>query len=442
MAGESLLDVARKVVALAKTKGAQDASASAARARDVDIEWRDGKLEKITESTTRGVSVALYVDGRYSAVSTSDLRPEALGKFLTDAVALTRAIAPDPDRRLPDPELYAGQATVDLQLEDQAYDGVSAQQRKQRAEEIEAASRQIPGHEAILSVTSSVGDRLFEMGRVHSNGFEGTRRDTSFYGGASVSMKDQDGRRPDEGFFASGRHLAELPSTAEMGRQASERTLGRLGSQKMKSEVLPMVIENRSGAGMVGRLLGPMNAASLQQKRSFLEGKQGQEVGSKLLDLTDDPHVVRGLASRLFDGEGIASKRMPLFEGGVLRNYYVDTYYGRKLGIKPTTGGGSNLSWKLGDKGLDALLEDAKEGVYVTGFLGGNSNGTTGDFSLGVQGFRIRGGKLAEPVGEMNIADNHLAFWKKLVAVGNDPYAHSSMRTPTLVFDAVQFAGT
>ena len=116
IAGESLLDVARKVVALAKTKGAQDASASAARARDVDIEWRDGKLEKITESTTRGVSVALYVDGRYSAVSTSDLRPEALDKFLTDAVALTRAIAPDPDRRLPDPELYAGQATVDLQF--------------------------------------------------------------------------------------------------------------------------------------------------------------------------------------------------------------------------------------------------------------------------------------------------------------------------------------
>ena len=441
-ASENLVEVARAIVQQAKAKGAHEASATAARARDVDIEWRDGKLEKITESTTRGVSVALYVDGKYSAVATSDLRPEAVDKFLTDAISLTRALSPDPFRKLPDPELYAGQAKLDLQLEDSTYESVTAQARKARAEQIEAAARQVKGAEAILSVTSSAGDRLFEMGRVHSNGFEGATRSTSFYGGASVSVKDVDGRRPEEGFFASDRFLASLPSVSDLGRKASQRTLDRLGSQKMKSDVLPMVVENRAGAGLVGRLLGPLAAGALQQKRSFLEGKAGQQVGSALLDLTDDPHVVRGLASRLFDGEGMASKRMPLFEAGVLRNYYVDTYYGRKLGMKPTTGGGSNLSWKLGDKDEQALFADVKEGVFVTGFLGGNSNGTTGDFSLGVQGFRIRAGKLAEAVGEMNIADNHLQLWKKLVAVGNDPYTYSSMRTPTLVFDGIQFAGT
>jgi PmbA protein len=81
------------------------------------------------------------------------------------------------------------------------------------------------------------------------------------------------------------------------------------------------------------------------------------------------------------------------------------------------------------------------EGILVTGFLGGNSNGTTGDFSFGVQGYRVRGGAVAEPVGEMNISGNQLDLWKRLVAVGNDPYAYSAGRTPTLVFEAVQFAG-
>ena len=80
--------------------------------------------------------------------------------------------------------------------------------------------------------------------------------------------------------------------------------------------------------------------------------------------------------------------------------------------------------------------------MLVTGFLGGNSNGTTGDFSLGVRGYRVRGGALAEPVGEMNVSGNHLELWKHLAAVGNDPYPYSSMRTPTLVFEGVQFAGT
>jgi PmbA protein len=94
-----------------------------------------------------------------------------------------------------------------------------------------------------------------------------------------------------------------------------------------------------------------------------------------------------------------------------------------------------------GTKNLDGLLGDVKEGILVTSFLGGNSNSTTGDFSLGIQGFRIRAGKRAEPIAEMNIAGNHKEFWKKLTMVGSDPYLYSSMRTPTLVFDGVQFAG-
>ena len=132
---------------------------------------------------------------------------------------------------------------------------------------------------------------------------------------------------------------------------------------------------------------------------------------------------------------------MPVFEAGVLKAYYIDTYYGKKLKMAPTTAGPSNVVWTLGDKDQAALLAAMKDGILVTGFLGGNSNGTTGDFSLGVQGFRVRGGKIAEPVGEMNISGNHLEFWKKLAAVGNDPYPYSSMKTPTLVFEGVQFAG-
>src|SRR5262249_49186086 len=124
-----------------------------------------------------------------------------------------------------------------------------------------------------------------------------------------------------------------------------------------------------------------------------------------------------------------------------LKSYYVDNYYGRKLGMQPTTRGTSNLIWKLGSKGRDALLADMKDGMLITGFLGGNSNSTTGDFSLGVQGFRVHGGRIAEPIGEMNISGNHLQLWPKLKAVGNDPYPYSSARTPTLVFEGVQFAG-
>lgn len=442
MAQQDMLAAAHSAVKAALGKGAQEASARTYRVREVEVKWRDGKLEQIHEATTRGLGLSLYVDGRFSMVSTSDLRPEALDTFIADSVTLARALAKDPFRTLPDPKLYEGQAKVDLQLEDPKYSSVTPEQRRTVAKEIEAAARGVKGAESILSVTTGFSDTLSESWRVASNGFTGSRRDTSFFVSAEVSVKDPDGRKPEDYAFGGGRFVADVPAAAKVGREAAERALSRLGAKKGESAVLTMAVENRAAGRMPGFLLGPLSGGALQQKRSFLEGKLGQPIASPVLTLVDDPLVPKGLGSRLFDGEGIAAKRMPVVEAGVLKAYYVDTYYGKKLQMAPTTAGPSNLVWTLGDKDQAGLLAAMKEGILVTGFIGGNSNGLTGDFSLGVQGFRVRGGKIAEPVGEMNISGNHLDLWKKLAAVGNDPYPYSSMKTPTLVFEGVQFAGT
>ena len=98
-----LLDITRRAAELARRKGASDAAAGSYRARHVEVAWRDGRVENVTEATTRGLGLELYVEGRYAAVSTSDLRPDALERFVEDAVALARTLAPDPHRRLPDP---------------------------------------------------------------------------------------------------------------------------------------------------------------------------------------------------------------------------------------------------------------------------------------------------------------------------------------------------
>jgi PmbA protein len=433
--------VAHRAVSTARAKGATEAAVRAYRVRDVSVQWRDGRLEQINESTTRGVGLQLYVDGRYSAVSTSDLRPDALDVFIGDSVAMTRTLVTDPFRALPDPGLYAGQSSVDLKLEDPDYPTVTPEMRRQLARELEDAARSVEGSGAILSVTTGFNDSRGEMLRVTSNGFEGSRVDTSFWTSAQVTVMDGDGRRPEDWSAAGVRFVRELPPVAATGREAAHRALARLGSTKADSAVLPMAVDNRAAGRLVGALLGPLSGQALQQKRSFLDGRLGTVVGSEKLTLTDDPLVVKGFASRLFDGEGLAARRLPVFDRGVLKTYFIDTYYGRKLGVEPTTGGSSNGAWALGDKPQAALLADMKDGILVTGFLGGNSNGTTGDFSFGVHGHRVRGGQVAEPIGEMNISGNQADLWKRLTAVGNDPYPYSAGRTPTLVFEGVQFAG-
>src|SRR6516165_7508048 len=137
----TLLDTTRDAAALATRKGASEVAAGVWQARHVEVAWRDGKIEKVSEATTRGLGLELYVDGRYSSVSTSDLRPEAVERFVEDAVALTRTLSPDPYRALPDPKLYEGRASVELDLEDPRYGELDSARRLELARALEDAAR-------------------------------------------------------------------------------------------------------------------------------------------------------------------------------------------------------------------------------------------------------------------------------------------------------------
>jgi PmbA protein len=436
-----LLDLVHRAADLAQKKGAAGAAAGAYRSREAELRWRAGRVDQVSDATTLSLGLALYVDGRYAYVSTSDLRPDAMERFVDEGVALTRTLAPDRFRALPDPSLYQGRSSADLQIFDPAPEDASGSARRALCQAIDDAARSTPGADAILDVTASMVDVHAESARVHTNGFELTRIGTAFRPAVEVSVKDSDGRRPEDWAAANVRFRADLPSAAALGRQAAERALGARGARKAPSARATVIVENRGARRLVGALLGPLSARALQQKQSFLEGLVGKPIGSKLLTVTDDPLLVRGQGSRLADSNGISARPRAIVEAGVLRSYYVDVYYGKKLGIPPTSADASNLVFAQGKKDLSGLLADVKDGFWVTGFLGGNSNGTTGDFSFGIQGRILRGGHLAEPFAEMNVSGNQKELWTRLVAVGADPYPYDSARTPALVFEGVQVAG-
>ena len=241
--------------------------------------------------------------------------------------------------------------------------------------------------------------------------------------------------------YYSARHLNDLPPAEQIAAEALQRGLDSMGRKKVKSGKLPLLLENSAVGGLFGHVLPSFSAAAIQQKQSFLEGRQGQRIGSENLTLIDDPTLVRGLGSRYYDGDGIAAKKLTIVEDGILKNYYVDVYYGRKLGIQPTTGDASNVTFKTGRRSGSELETDLDRGILVTGFIGGNANSTTGDYSLGISGWLIENGKRVQPVSEMNISGNFIELFEKLVETGNDPYIYSSLRSPSLLFDGVSFAG-
>jgi PmbA protein len=166
-----------------------------------------------------------------------------------------------------------------------------------------------------------------------------------------------------------------------------------------------------------------------------------KKIASEKLTVIDDPFIEKGMGSRLFDGEGLATKKRFIIEKGILKTYFVDNYYGRKLGWEPTVGGPSNVVLEYGQKSFEELLKGIKKGILINGFIGGNSNSTTGDFSFGLVGKYIENGEIVKPINEMNISGNAKEIWNQLVELGNDPYPYSSWRVPSMLFDEIQFSG-
>lgn len=425
-------------VELAKKAGADEAWVSAEQSRDVEFEYRDGALEKVKDTTSRSLSVRLFANGRYSSHSTTDLKADRLQSFIADAVAITGALEPDEYRKITPAELFANRPNDDLDLVDST---VAKLDRDRRVEWCKALDETSHKHERVISATAGVYDGTSMSAAASSNGFVGSQEQTYCWFGSSVTLRDQGEKRAEDGFYAGGAHVADLPDAASVGRIALERTLSRLDSEKGPTMKGTMLVDSRAAASLIGRLLRPANAGSVQQERSFWAPLIGKKAFSDKLTIIDDPLVPRGLASRHFDSEGISAKPIPLVESGVISNIYVDTYYGLKGDMTPTTGSASNRRIETGDKSLAELIADVGDGVYVTSWLGGNADGTTGDFSLGLRGHMIENGVIGRPVGEMNVTGNLRDLFGQLEMLGNDVYPYSSTLSPSLVFGGVDFSG-
>ncbi|MFH1131850.1 MAG: TldD/PmbA family protein [Pseudomonadota bacterium] len=431
-------DLAEFALEYAQQKGAQQVSVKLSRVDFIELRRRARKVEVLQSSTSQSIALSLFVDDRYSNNTTSFLQKDPLEKFIDESLCMTRLLSPDPCRALADPDLYGPTVGVELDLHDRGYEALTMDQRQAVLKEVEAAAYQVDP--AIVSVAAEMSTQESEYLQIHSNGFRGERRSSSFSVGSEVTVLDGD-RRPEDSWWVSVRHLEDLPKLEQIGQEAARRAVSRIGACKKASDRMTLVLENREATRMIGSLLEPLRGAALQQRRSCFEGMLKKAVGSTLLNLRDEPLLKRGLGSRTFDSDGLAAKPLNLMDSGVLENFLVDVYYARKLGVDPSTGSTSNLVLEPGSRSLRDLISGIEKGILVTSFLGGNSNPATGDFSFGISGLSIKGGNLERPVNEMNIADNHCNFWQKLIAVADDPFLFSSWRIPSLVFADVQFSG-
>jgi PmbA protein len=437
----SLLDLAERVVSRTRALGAEEVNATVSRGSHVTINRRGGRVEQATEATTRGLVVSLLANGRFTSNSTSDLREEALDAFLRRCVASAQYLEPDPDRAQADSDQCGrGASQEDLDQDDPAWYQRTADARAVFASELERSLNERSADD-VVSQAVYCADGQAEVVRVMSNGFSDSNRGAWFAAGGEMTLKEGD-KRPESSAYYAARYLDDLPSFDAISDEVVRRTRERLGAGPIASGTYPLILQNRVAGRLLGALAGPLSGAALHNRRSCFPDHLSKRIASKHLSIFDDPTRPRGLGSRPWDGDGRIARPRPILHEGELQNYYVGVYYGRKLGVDPTVGSRSNWVLGTGEQSWQTLARAYPKAILVTGFLGGNSNSTSGDFSFGIRGLLVEHGEVTQSLSEMNVSGNLTQIFHRLVAVANDPWTWSAVLSPTLIFEDVHFSGT
>jgi PmbA protein len=223
------------------------------------------------------------------------------------------------------------------------------------------------------------------------------------------------------------------------------------------TQKVPIVFAPEVARSLIGSLFEAASGDSIWRHASFLAGKLGEEIAASNLTLIDDnmmmlPTGVGGFGTSPFDGEGLPSRRTVVVENGVLRNYLLNTYTARKLGMKSTHNasrglagtpgiGCGNLYLEPGTLTAEQIIGDIPAGLYVTSLMGFGTNIVTGDYSRGATGLWIENGELTHAVEEITIAGNLGEMLRNVTAIGSDLVFRGSVASPTLRIDGMTIAG-
>ncbi|MGC2620470.1 MAG: metallopeptidase TldD-related protein [Acidobacteriaceae bacterium] len=452
--GLDLQQLAADVVRKALAAGASDAEVTIREGDEFSVSVRLGEVETLKESGSRGVGLRVLVQAdngyRVASTSSSDFTAEGIEHLVQGAVALAKVTSIDPFAGLAEPGDF-GQLDGDLQLfHDDVY-SLPTEERIAWAKRSEAAAMAVDTrlvNSDGASFDAATGQRIF----ANSRGFLGEYRSSYCSIAASPIAQSQNGEMQRDYWWSQARAFRDLDQPEAVGREAARRTLRMLDARRVATQQAPVIFAPEVARGLVGSIFDAATGDAIYRGASIFTGKLGEQVAAESVTVVDDGTIVGGFGTSPFDAEGLPSRRTVIVERGILRNYVLNTYAGRKLGMKSTGNAGrglagnpyldaGNLFLEAGSESPEAILSGVERGLYVTRLMGQGVNPVTGDYSRGAAGLWIENGEVAYPVHEITIAGNLNEMLRNITAIGSDLVFRGATAAPTLRIDGMTIAG-
>ncbi|MHB8454285.1 MAG: metalloprotease PmbA [Acidiferrobacterales bacterium] len=436
---DTLRAVISEVLAESLRQGASAAEAGASVSQGLSVSVRLGEVETVEHTRDKGLAVTVYFGKKSGSASTSDLGPDAVRDTVRAAASIAKYTAADEFSGLAEAESLA-RAIPDLDLDHPWNPG--ADRAIELATACEDAARATD-----VRIRNSEGASLSTHGGLevygNTHGFLGAIAATRHSLSCAIVAQDDAGMQRDY-WYTVARDANDLEAAAQVGFHAAQRAVRRLGARKLSTRQTPVLYEAPVASSLLSHFIGAIRGSSLYRQASFLLDQLDKPVFGPLINIYEQPHILKGLGSAPFDNEGVATRARDIVRDGVLRSYVLDSYSARKLGLKTTgnAGGVHNLSIETGNDDLPALLMRMHTGLLVTELIGFGVNTVTGDYSRGAAGFWVENGQIQYPVEEITIAGNMREMFRQIVAVGKDVDLRGNIRTGSILIESMTLAGS
>lgn len=447
MSPDELLTIARRVVDQAGPNEQIEVACSQGKSTSVRV--FDGTVESFTAAESAAIGIRILQDGREGFASAGSFDEAVVRQTLVDARDNASFAEPDEFAGVALPD---GVAAVDIDLWRDELFAFSTEQKIANAIELERLVKaKDPRIKGVRSTGYGDGAGVFAL--ASTSGITASSRATS--SSISVHALADDGDRVTSGYgFDGARQPGDL-DLEYVASRAAGRATDLIGAVKPATGPVALVFGPHETATMLGLIAGTLTGDRILKGRSPFVDRLGEQVASPVLTMVDDPTNPTSLGADSYDGEGLACRRVPLIEGGVLSAFLYDSYNGRKAGM-PSTGSamrgtrglpspGLHAMEVFGTQGsLDDLIADVEDGVLVFSMKGLHSgvNSVSGDFSVGLDGLRIRNGVVSEPVSECTAASTLQRILLNIRALGSDATAlPSGVIVPSMVVDDIMLSG-
>lgn len=395
-------------------KGASDVVVTASTKKAHQIKYSNNKINATKSWEQTNIGVFAVHDKRVVVTEIRDLTKNSADEAIKNIIGLAKASQPNEDFK------GIAQGPFEYKEIDNSYDKKIADLDEKGVDYVEGAIN------LSLAEGAKRSSGVFEFGEedlflITSNNVKAYEKATHAYFSIR-SFKDK---------LASG-HMVNVSRTlGELDIDSAVKKAVSIAKQAVNPQNIPagkydVIFDHLPYANILANVGSATSIFAVESGLSCLGNQVGKQIGSELINLTDDATLVNGFSSTSFDAEGVPTQKNILIENGILKTYLHNTSTAKRYNTQTTANSGLispepfNLLLKSGDHSKEELISQTKKGIYLSNvWYTRFQNYNTGDFSTIPRdgAFLIENGKIKHPIKNIRLSDNLLNILKSTVAL-------------------------